>query len=29
MKEVQPLRELEKDRRRVPDFGYKPKHEQR
>lgn len=28
MKEVQPLREVEKDRRRVPDFGYKPKHEQ-
>lgn len=27
MKEVQPLREVEKDRMRVPDFGYKPKHE--
>ena len=27
MKEVQPLREMEKDRKRVPDFGYKPKHE--
>ena len=28
MKEVQPLRDIEKDRKRVPDFGYKPKHEQ-
>jgi phenylacetic acid degradation protein len=27
MKEVQPLREIERDRQRVPDFGYKPKHE--
>jgi phenylacetic acid degradation protein len=28
MKETQPLREVEKDRKRVPDFGYQPKHEQ-
>jgi phenylacetic acid degradation protein len=28
LKEVQPLREMEKDRKRVPDFGYKPKHSQ-
>ena len=28
MSEVQPLREIEPDRRRVPDFGYKPKHQQ-
>ena len=28
MKETTPLREVETDRRRVPDFGYKPKHEQ-
>lgn len=27
MKEVQPLREAEPNRRRVPDFGYKPKHQ--
>lgn len=27
MKEVSPLRDVEKDRRRVPDLGYKPKHE--
>jgi phenylacetic acid degradation protein len=27
LKEVQPLREMEKNRRRVPDFGYKPKHD--
>jgi len=27
MKETVPLQCVEKDRRRVPDFGYKPKHE--
>jgi phenylacetic acid degradation protein len=26
LKEVQPLREMENNRMRVPDFGYKPKH---
>jgi phenylacetic acid degradation protein len=28
MREVQPLPQVEPVRRRVPDFGYKPKHEQ-
>jgi len=28
MREVSPLDEVEADRRRVPTFGYKPKHEQ-
>jgi len=28
MKETTPLREVEPNRPRVPDFGYKPKHEQ-
>jgi phenylacetic acid degradation protein len=28
LKETQPLREMEKDRKRVPDCGYRPKHEQ-
>ena len=28
MKETAPLREMEPERRRVPDFGYKPKHAQ-
>lgn len=28
MREVEPLRAVEHGRRRVPDFGYKPKHEQ-
>jgi phenylacetic acid degradation protein len=28
MKETQPLRELEEDRKRVPDLGYRPKHAQ-
>ena len=28
MKDVAPLRQIEANRRRVPDFGYKPKHEQ-
>lgn len=27
MRETQPLREVEPDRQRVPDFGYKPKHQ--
>ncbi len=27
MKQTQPLRAIEPDRKRVPDFGYKPKHE--
>jgi phenylacetic acid degradation protein len=28
LKETQPLREMEKDRKRVPDCGYRPKHGQ-
>jgi phenylacetic acid degradation protein len=28
MKQTQPLPEMESDRKRVPEFGYRPKHEQ-